>query len=139
MRSAPLARRLGAMVYDGLLVIALMFLATMPFVAVRGGEPVEAGAVLYRIALVAVAWLFFTGFWTRSGRTLGMQSWRLQIETADGSRPGLSAATIRFFAALVSWLPFGLGFWWQLWDRDGLTWHDRMSGTRLVYYPKKNQ
>jgi uncharacterized RDD family membrane protein YckC len=43
---------------------------------------------------------------------------------------------LRFLAAIVSWLPFGLGFWWQLWDRDGLTWHDRLSSTRLVHYPK---
>ena len=85
---------------------------------------------------MVVAWLFFTGFWTRSGRTLGMQAWRLQIETMDGKRPGPGAATLRFFTAILSLLPFGLGFWWQLWDRDGLAWHDRLSETRLRYYPK---
>jgi hypothetical protein len=30
----------------------------------------------------------------------------------------------------------GLGFIWQLWDEDHLTWHDRLSNTRLRYYPK---
>jgi uncharacterized RDD family membrane protein YckC len=30
-----------------------------------------------------------------------------------------------------------LGFLWQLVDKDKLTWHDRISGTRLVYYPKE--
>ena len=33
VRNASLARRLGAMLYDGLLVLALLFLATLPFVA----------------------------------------------------------------------------------------------------------
>ena len=136
MRNAPLARRLGAMLYDGLLVIALMFLATLPFVALRGGEPVEVGAATYRIALLFVSWLFFTGFWTRSGRTLGLQSWRLQVETVDGGKPGIGAASLRFFAAILSLVPLGLGFWWQLWDKDELAWHDRLSGTRLRYYPK---
>ena len=136
MRNAPLARRLGAMLYDGLLVIALMFLATLPFVALRGGEPVEVGATTYRIALLFVSWLFFTGFWTRSGRTLGLQSWRLQVETVDGGKPGIGAASLRFFAAILSLVPLGLGFWWQLWDKDELAWHDRLSGTRLRYYPK---
>ena len=36
MHNAPLMRRLGAMLYDSLLVIALMFMATIPFIAVRG-------------------------------------------------------------------------------------------------------
>ena len=34
---ASLLRRLGAMLYDGLLVLAVLFLATLPFIAVRGG------------------------------------------------------------------------------------------------------
>lgn len=137
MRNAPLARRLGAMLYDGLLVVALLFLGTVPFVALRGGEPVEPGAANYQVVMIAIAWLFYVGFWTRSGRTLGMQSWRLQLETIDGGKPGVREATVRFFAAIISWLPLGLGFWWQLWDDEGLTWHDRLSGTRLRYYPKE--
>lgn len=135
MRNAPLLRRLGAMLYDALLVIALMFMVSMPFIAIRGGEPVEAGDPFYRLTMLATAWLFFIYFWTRSGRTLGMQSWRLQLELPDGGRPGIGRATLRFFGALLSCLPCGLGFWWQLWDRDGLSWHDRLSGTRIRYYP----
>jgi uncharacterized RDD family membrane protein YckC len=136
MRNAPFARRLGAMLYDGLLVLALMMLVTVPFVAVRGGEPVEPGNLAYRLVMLATAWLFFAGFWSRSGRTLGMQSWRLQLATASGERPGFARASIRFLAAILSALPLGLGFWWQLWDTEGLSWHDRLSGTRLRYYPK---
>jgi uncharacterized RDD family membrane protein YckC len=137
MRNAPFGRRLGAMLYDSLLVIALLFLATIPFVGVRGGEPVEPGDPVYQVVMIAVAWAFFVGFWARSGRTLGMQSWRLQLETSDGEKPGIGAATLRFFAAILSWLPIGLGFFWQLVDKDNLTWHDRLSGTRLRYYPKQ--
>ena len=136
MRNAPLGRRLGAMLYDGLLVLALMFLGTLPFIAARGGEPVEPGNAWYRLTMLAIAWLFFAGFWSRSGRTLGMQSWRLRLETASGGRPGIGASTVRFLSAILSWLPLGLGVWWQLWDREGLSWHDRLSGTRLRYYPK---
>ncbi len=125
------------MLYDALLIAACLFLATVPFIAIRGGEPVETNEnLLYQTILVAVIFAFFVGFWTRTGRTLGMQSWGLQLETPDGNRPSFSAATIRFFAALISWAPLGLGFFWQLWDAEHLTWHDRLSKTRLVYYPK---
>lgn len=136
MRNSGLARRCGAMLYDGLLVLALMGMATLPFVALRGGEPVAPGQGAYRLALLAVSYLFFVGFWTKSGRTLGMQAWRVQVETITGQRPDIARASLRFFAAVLSLLPFGMGFWWQLFDRDNLAWHDRLSGTRLKFYPK---
>ena len=137
MTSASLGRRFGAIIYDSLLVLAVMFLGTLPFVAMLGGEPVGPGNIAYQLTLLLIAYLFFAGYWSLYGRTLGMQSWRLKIETADGGKPGFGAASLRFFAAIISWLPAGLGFWWQLWDRDGLAWHDRISGTRLRHYPKK--
>ncbi len=136
MTNTSLARRFGAIIYDSLLVLALLFLATLPFIGARGGESVEPGTPLHQITLLLVAYVFFVGFWSGYGRTLGMQSWRLRIETADGAKPSYAASSLRFFAAVFSWLPVGLGFWWQLWDADGLTWHDRISGTRLRYYPK---
>lgn len=137
MQNTGLIRRVGAMLYDALLVTALLFLATLPFIAIRGGKPVEANEnLVYQFVLVVVIFGFFVGFWTRSGRTLGMQSWRLQLETRDGSQPTFAVATLRFFAALLSWLPAGIGFLWQLVDKEKLTWHDRISKTRIVYYPK---
>jgi len=138
MQNTPLLRRAAAMLYDGLLILALLFLSTLPFIATRGGEPVESSEnLLYRAVLAMVIYGFFVGFWARSGRTLGMQSWRLQLETTDGAHPSLAAASLRFFAALLSWAPVGLGFLWSFWDKDKLTWHDRISKTRIVYYPKE--
>ena len=139
MQNTHLLRRIAAMLYDGLLVLALLFIATLPFIALRGGEPVEGSEnLVYRVVLGLVIYVFFIGFWMRSGRTLGMQSWRLQLETAEGGDVGLARANIRFLAAIVSWLPAGLGFLWSLWDKDRLTWHDRLSDTRIVYYPKED-
>jgi uncharacterized RDD family membrane protein YckC len=137
MKNATLLRRLGAIVYDSILLLALFVLITIAFIASRGGQPVEAGDnLLYQVSLAAVIFGFFTGFWSYSGRTLGMQSWGLRVETPDGQIPTFRVAAMRFFAAILSWLPAGLGFIWQLWDKDQLTWHDRLSGTRLVHYPK---
>lgn len=140
MQNTGLLRRIAAMLYDTLLISALLFLATVPFIAVRGGEPVEPSENLaYRIVLVVVIYVFFVGFWSRSGRTLGMQSWGLQLETTDGKLPSAATASLRFFAALISWLPLGLGFLWQLWDPEKLAWHDRISKTRLIYYPREKK
>lgn len=135
--NASLPRRLGAMLYDSLLVLALLMLATIPFIAIRGGEIVEPSDNLaYQVCMLLVMYAFFTFFWCYGGQTLGMRAWRMRLETGDGGIPTFLTASLRFFLAIVSLLPLGLGFLWQLWDRDGLTLHDRWSGTRLVYYPK---
>ncbi len=140
MQNTGLLRRIGAMLYDALLVGALLFLATIPFIAIRGGEPVERGDnLLYQVTLVIVVYAFFVSFWSGPGRTLGMQSWRLQLENDQGKVPTIAQASLRFLASLLSWLPLGLGFLWQLWDHDKLTWHDRISHTRVVHYPKENK
>lgn len=136
---AGILRRLGAILYDTLLLLALFFLATIPFIAAASGDAVNPETLLYQVVLISVAYAFFVGFWCRRGSTLGMLAWGLRVETADGSAATLGQGTIRFLAAVVSWLPAGLGFWWQLWDKDKRTWHDRASGTYLMYYPKKEQ
>ena len=136
MENTGLLRRLGAILYDSLLILALLFFVTIPFIALRGGEAVAPNTASYQATLLVVTYVFFVGFWCRVGSTLGMRSWRIRIE-ADGQRlPTVSEASIRFFAAIISWACLGLGFAWQLWDKDKLTWHDRASGTRLRYYPK---
>ena len=136
MKNASLLRRLGAIMYDALLVVALLMMATTFFLISRGGEAVEPYTLTHQITSLAVVYVFFVGSWIRSGSTLGMLAWGLRAETPTGEKPNFAQASLRFFAAILSWLPAGLGFIWQLWDKDQLTWHDRLSGTRLRYYPK---
>lgn len=140
MQNTGLIRRLAAIVYDALLNLALWIIAALVFIGFNKGEAIETYQNLpLQVSLAIISFAFFVGYWTRVGRTLGMQSWGLQLETNEGQRPTFAAAVVRFFAALLSWVPVGLGFLWQLWDKDKLTWHDRISGTRLVYYPKKKK
>ena len=137
IRNSGLLRRLGAILYDALLVLALLFLVTTPFIALRGGNPVDTDDnLLYQLSILLVVYLYFALYWSRNGSTLGMQSWGLRVETADARAPSFKIATIRFLAAILSWAAVGLGFAWQLWDKDKLAWHDRISGTRLRHYPK---
>jgi uncharacterized RDD family membrane protein YckC len=137
MQNTTLLRRIGAMIYDALLLFALLMLTSIPFIALRGGEAVPPLTDhFFRLSLAIVIYIFFVGFWMRSGRTLGMQSWRLQLESIDGSELKFAALNLRLFASLLSWAPAGLGFLWSLWDKDRLTWHDRISKTRIVHYPK---
>lgn len=139
---ASLLRRIGAMIYDTLLLLAVLMLVTGAMLLVTGGEAIrgENHPVLvwvYRLALFLAVVGFFGTFWTRGGQTLGMAAWHLRIEREDGSRLTWRDTVVRVGAALLSWAPAGLGYLWILVDRDRLAWHDRLSHTRVVHVPKK--
>lgn len=133
---AGLLRRLLAAVYDLLLLIGLWMVATAAVLPFTHGEAVAAGQWLFRLYLGLIAFGFFGVFWTRDGQTLGMKAWRLRLQQPDGRPVTWRQAGIRFLVAGVSAAALGLGFAWQLIDRERRSWHDMASGTRLVLLPK---
>jgi uncharacterized RDD family membrane protein YckC len=132
-----LLRRLGAIFYDSLLLMAAWFILTIFILPIAGGEAIPAGNMLYRLYLLLTALIFFGGFWTHGGQTLGMRAWRIKIQQPNGRIITWFQALLRFGFALVSWLPLGAGSWWILIDREGKAWHDRFSATELILLPKK--
>lgn len=141
---ARLPRRLAALIYDSLLLLALLMIVTAGFLPFTGGEAVTWERsplleILYQVTLLAVIVVFYGVFWTRQGHTLGMASWRLRVERLDGSLLTWRDTVVRLVAAVLSWLPAGLGWLWCLFDRDRRTWHDMLSRTRVVVVPKRSR
>ena len=126
-----LGRRLLAMAYDAVAVIALLMCATA-LAMLAGFREITAirdpGFTLY---LVLVCLLYFALSWHRGGMTLGMRAWRIRIATDDGVSPGWGRCVARFAAAFLSAAVIGVGFLWSLFDARKRTWHDRLSGTYL--------
>lgn len=78
------ARRLGALLYDGLLLVAFWLLATFCLVLAKGHGLVAPGSgtiakTPYWLFLLLIAWAFFSWFWSHGGQTLGMRAWKLQL------------------------------------------------------------
>jgi uncharacterized RDD family membrane protein YckC len=136
-RVAGLLRRVAAAIYDTLLVTAVLMLVTLVLLALRGGEPISPGNLLYQIVLVGTTAGFFIGFWVHGGQTLGMRAWRLRVEQRSGESMTWKISALRFVAAILSMAPLGLGLFWLILDPEGLSWHDRIAGTRVVAVPKK--
>ncbi len=122
------------MVYDGLLVLALL-ISTLTLMVVLTNTPVAGRHVLGLLFVESFA--FFAYFWIFRGQTLGMLAWRLVIVSADGYRITFTQALLRYITGLFSIALFGLGFLAMYLDPDRRTWPDRMSDSRILYIPAK--
>ncbi|MDH5358225.1 MAG: RDD family protein [Gammaproteobacteria bacterium] len=128
-----LLRYLGVMLYDTLLLLSVLLAATVIAVAINGGEAITRGNPFFLIYLFTVSFLFYGWFWTHGGQTLGMRSWKVYLTSHHGSTISWQRAFIRFSVAIISWIPLGLGFWWQYLGKNNQSWPDMLSGTRLIY------
>lgn len=136
IKPAPFLRRLGAALYDGLLLLALWIGAGFVGVLLNNGEPVAAGNPTLSGALIGITMLFYVWFWSHGGQTLGMRAWRLQVrKETDGGPVSIGRAAIRFPIALAAWSCFGIGLFWALLHPQKKTWQDLLSGTETVVLP----
>lgn len=129
--SPGLIRRLAAIFYDLCLLFAVCFVATALLLPFNAGEAFSGDQFFYSFYLLTVSFIFFGWFWTHGGQTLGMRSWKLAVLTETKQNISWKQALIRFICAILSWLPFGLGFWWVFFNSKKATWHDLASGSYL--------
>lgn len=135
---AGLLRRLLAMFYDSLLLLAVL-LATTGLVMLLTGLTDIRHNPLFKTLLFGMCFLFYSWFWLHGGQTLGMKTWRLRVQRRDGGPISIWQALLRFMAAIPSLALGGLGFFWILIDRERMTWYDRFSQTVVVELPKRDQ
>jgi len=131
-RPCGLGRRLLVVLYDTVVVVALLLAATA-LALLAGSGNVTAGQDVVFTLYLALAWFAYLAWcWTHGGMTLGMRVWGVIIERDDGSAPGWGGSALRFAVSLISAACAGLGFWWSLFDPQQRTWHDIASRTRLL-------
>lgn len=120
------------MLYDGVVVISLLMLATaLAMLAGFGGRTAMKDPVF--TAYLFTVWYFYLAWcWSKGGMTVGMRAWHVSIENRDGQKPGWATSALRFAVSLGSAAFAGLGFLWSLADAESRTWHDILSRTRLV-------
>lgn len=129
--------RLLALAYDFFPVLAIWFAIAGVFTFAHG-DAVRGGwlGLLAFAAMWLGAGMYAVLSWRRGGQTLGMRPWRLRVVAADGGPAETRALWLRYAVGGASLLLAGAGFWWAWLDRAGLTWHDRISRTRLLQDPR---
>lgn len=133
-KNVGLIRRLLAVMYDGFLLIAILFIVTAIATALNGGKAIEPDDTFYPLFVFVVFflnYLYFAWFWIHGGQTLGMKTWRMRLYPTDDKTIGWKTASIRFIGALISWGIFTLGFLWSFVDSRRHCWHDLLSGTEI--------
>lgn len=161
MGAPPLLRRLGSLLYDGLVIAAVMLLVVALFSLVTSAAPALAHQ---RPMLLALCFLAIGGYFIycwRNGQTLAMRAWRIRIVDAQGQPLSWGRACVRYVLAWV-WVvpplalvaalkPYSHSIssalsvssaavlaWVLLWalssrlQPQGQFWHDVVAGTRLV-------
>ena len=130
-------RRLAAMIYDSLLLLAI----SMAY----GGLVIFLGYIIWGEAEALtnnvgfqLGWLisllsFYYFFWGRAGQTLGMRAWRLQLRSKSSRHfPTLTQCILRSVIAPLGWACIVTALFHQ--QRQCL--HDIYSGTELVLTEK---
>lgn len=157
----PLPRRLGSLLYDWLVIDAVMLLVVALFSLITTAAP---GLPHQRPLLLALCFLTIGGYFIycwRNGQTLAMRAWRMRIEAADGQALSWGRACLRYVlswvwiapplalvAAVKPYAPTGssilsvsaaaVAAWVVLWSLGSLLradrqfWHDVAAGTRVV-------
>lgn len=158
---ASVGRRAGALVYEMLLLAALVLIAGFllaPAVSPGAGPtqtlqlPSLAGRLVSFCGVFVAAGVYCVWSWSNGRRTLPMKTWRLALRCADGTTLDRRTAAKRYFACWIGpalalcaylvlkpmgqgahavWL-IGLNFIWAVVDPERQFLHDRLAGTRIV-------
>ena len=127
-----IGRRVLAMLYESLVVFAIAFFAGLAFHGATQGWLSGNTRLVFQLYLFLVVGAYFIVCWSRGGRTLPMQTWKLRLVRDDGLSVGIARAALRYALAWPSLLFFGVGVFWAFFDRDRQFLHDRLAGTRIV-------
>lgn len=139
-------RRIGALVYDWLLVASVLIIAQALYffvvallvwsglIVLAAGQDIASYVSGNRVnSLYLLAWIiaFYSYFWTVAGQTLGMKAWRLRVQNVGGGLLRPTQAVLRALAAML-----GLGNLAVLLTSEQLAWQDKVADCEVVVLPK---
>ncbi len=135
MNSAGFLKRILALIYDSLLIAAIIIVASLLLVFINGEYP-KPGTLLSVIQFlisILVGPLFYSYFWlTNDGQTTGMQVWKIKLVSSNESKLNMKQTYLRCLISVISFLFIGIGYFWILFNKNNLSWSDIATKTRVV-------
>ncbi len=135
--NAGFGRRFAALIYDALLIAALLMVYTAIALFFTHGKAIVpgtagAGVYAYYAGEIAVIAGYYVSCCRLTGHTLGMRAWRLRVHRPGGGRLSVPRALLRFALGVFAWAPLGAGVLWLYADHASLAVHDRLSDSRIT-------
>jgi uncharacterized RDD family membrane protein YckC len=108
--SAPtIKRRIALNLYEMLVLFGVMaFTFLVPHLTIGVLFEVTAPSAILMAHLYLVLAFYFMWYWTKTGQTLAMQTWRIQLVSEDGSIMKRSQALMRFAIGSLWLIPAAL-------------------------------
>jgi uncharacterized RDD family membrane protein YckC len=131
-QAAGIGRRVLSMLYEALVMLALSLFAGFIYHVIPVDRFTGESRRVFQLYLFLVLGAYFIACWTRGGRTLPMQTWRIRVIDKNGHSVGVARAMLRYVLAWPSFALLGGGLLWAFVDRDHQFLHDRLAGTRIV-------
>lgn len=120
------------MLYDGLIILGLLMLASAVALPIGNPEKIAFRDFWFTLWLLVVCFIYLAGCWRFAGMTVGMRAWRVKLVDADGGDISWARCGLRFLTGFASIGVAGLGLWWSLFDRKKRCWHDLAGRTLLI-------
>ncbi len=149
-------RRVACLPYEGLLLLALLLIASFPIAGLKGLTLTGLPHVIFQVYLAGVIATYFGWQWQKNGQTLAMKTWRFRVVDVNGARltwprallrvlvaaiffgPACAGVLLMFFPGRLSpvitmwfFLPMLATLLYAKFDEDRQFLHDRIAGTRL--------
>lgn len=155
----PRSRRFACMMYEGVLLFGVVFLAAYLFDTLTQSKHALMLRHARQLVLFIAIGIYFFLCWKRSGQTLPMKAWDMRLVAADGQAARTSQLLMRYVLMWVLPLAGALGVWglstltgWAsvdllivaapflnfiptIWTPGKQFAHDLISGTRLIHVP----
>lgn len=131
-----LPRRLLAMIYDGLVLLALLIVASAVALPFGDADKVAFRDVWFTAWLLFVCFAYLGGCWRYGGMTMGMRAWRIRLVSGNDRAVTWPRCLLRFLVGCISLGLFGLGVFWALLDSSNRAWHDLAAQTLLVRFAR---
>lgn len=128
------AKIIFALFYDLILLLSVLFFASIPFVLWQGEHFADQPLTLlsFQLYLLGVSYIYLSYFWLQTGQTPGLRTWKLRLVRQDGYLLTRKDSVLRFMFSLLSLATLGLGWLWLFFSPSGLSLHDQLSYTRIV-------
>ncbi len=148
-------RRLACMVYESLVLFAVLFITAYLYSSLTQQRHALQGKWGLQAFLFVILGIYFSWFWSHGGQTVAMRAWDIRLVDPFGQPPTAARALCRYLAswcwllpALIgahllglSDLPLMLGMvvlgvvgyaWSARLHPQQQFWHDALCDTRLV-------